>query len=191
MKLIKRTLSLFLILCAILASSSIALAMDNNLDTNLNSNCATSSLIELENADSDSIQSDVFIQEQDSIQPRGNGPVAYGPFAARNGSTEEVDIYMTYNGPYICNGIRFKKMVVKNTSSLSDSKPYATIGDGSSYITYNKTAGYIVNAYITSALIPKDVKKLKITITDGQFYCMDHKEWHSALSGDFNNIKIN
>lgn len=189
MKSIKKIFSFLLILCTILLSSSIAFAADNSLDTNLNSSCAISSLIKSDNINLDISQSDVFIEEHNGTQPKGTGIVAYGPFAARDGSTEIVDIYMNYTGPYICNGVRFKKMTVKNASSLN-SEVYATIGNGTFYSTYNVTANYVVNAYITSAFIPEDVEKLKVTIIDGQFYCMDHKEWHSATSGDFT-IKIN
>lgn len=107
----------------------------------------------------------------------------------RDGDSEDVQVYMNWVGDFSISGFRFKKLTAKSTSALFP-KTYGTVGNGSSYKTYNVVASPVAYRYITTITIPTDVEKAKITVSSLQVYELVNSSWISGLLAS-KNITIN
>ena len=98
----------------------------------------------------------------------------------RDGTSEDCELYLLWEGDEMYNAFRYKKIQVKSANLLS-SKVYKTFGDGINYTTKNTTAASVGSVKIGDFKLDSDIEKVKVTSKGLQGYNMKSLSWLSGV----------
>lgn len=108
---------------------------------------------------------------------------------ARSSSTSKTcTLFLYWSGGSRYNGWRFKKVVISNGSELNNVK-YGSIGDGSSYKTYDVDSASTGSVELGTVQIPTSVDRVKVEFTGLQGSLSANTSWISAIT-DSNWVNI-
>lgn len=98
----------------------------------------------------------------------------------RDGTSEDCELYLLWEGDEMYNAFRYKKIQVKSANLLS-SKVYKTFGNGTNYTTKNTTAASVGSVKIGDFKLNSDIEKVKVTSKGLQGYNMKSSSWLSVV----------
>ena len=165
----KKVFSLLLSVSIMFTICIPAYAMDS---FNENTNVVYESVVPISSSVSEMISTDV--------SPLASGVAEVAVSVARDGTSEDVGVYLSYTGPFLSNAIRFKQIDVRNKSDLIGIS-YGTIGLGTGYRTFEVPGALAYVVKVGEVSVPTNIDEVKVRTTGLQVYCMrDHSTWHAV-----------